>query len=134
MREGKAPRILLTGYTLLWLFLLMGLFVFLFENLSYHLGVVWGKDMPGMALTENVAIPMIGGLSYSVPRRGVTWVTWATWTILWGWPLANVVALWRVVDPGRARRAFLYSTMGYGLAFFAFLMALGVGLSAPFMY
>ena len=131
MRKCVGQRILLTVYTFAWVFLLLCLYSWLCEGLNYYLVSAFNEmGLPLSWFTQDVAIPLIGGLGH----ENMNWLTYLAWGLLWGWPLVNLVFVWWCKDPGRMRRGLLYSYIGYGIFFFAVVLAIGVGLSTPFMY
>ena len=138
MRKCVGQRILLTAYTVTWLFLLLLVWCVLSESLSYHCGIIY-RQMGGAVVlpsfTEKIVIPLIGGLGHTHPRMyGPNWLTYLVWGILFAWPIGNLVFVWWCRNPDKMRWGLLYSCIGYSLCLFTVAFAIVVGLSTPFMY
>lgn len=132
MRKGFGFRVVITAYTGAWLAMLLVFSVPVCDLLSRNMSVWSGAGCQFPWFTERFAIPMIGGLKgiASTPF-GPNWFTFAVWGALYLWPLANLVFVWLCKDHDRARWGILYSSAGYGLFFFAVVLAVAIGLAAP---
>ncbi|MBN1676898.1 MAG: hypothetical protein JXR37_38005 [Kiritimatiellae bacterium] len=133
-RNVVSFRSLLTGYSVIWVLMLLFLQVAVCPETAHTYGnKIQDLGMALPNLTRSVGLPVIGytgpGLSEGPPPA----FYFAAWLALYLTAAVPIVLVWAAREESRARWLWVYAAAGHGLLFVVLLVLTGFSLYLPFM-